>query len=478
MWKQHSCTVKTNGNIEVIEKNKCETCSKTFSSVFNKKRHEKVCSTAKTKGEQAKEIKEKISSATNGEPSDGVVAVNTKKRKRSDEEILPKRRKCQCRRCDVIFEGRHELHLHQNTQHGGALQNRPWRQEAHLDEPPWGDPVRDEPLRQIYEGNQNVILADGKIDKGRKVVYNLPTNNLRDGVDEIWWKLDEIFTDQNGAFKINLSLGLILRNMETGEYRYFAPHVNDSLFPSPFLIGSRKYLRIFQNKIRRLDPLEYVNNLRPNSKWRPFMITNVRFDVTPTNFPLGKGVLPDYIKQKRSIVSMEVDSHNKPYKDDHCFFRCLAYHRNRVQEKESLLQMWEEFSGKKNVELADMPDLEKCFRLNLHVYELQPDDTVIPLFISRSPFENDMYLNRYKTHLSYIKDFHSYARKFTCVACQKMFHKAYKWRRHMKQCKGLTKWEYPGTFYAPSETMFDQIKSCGIGVQDAFFLGLSCMTLK
>ena len=37
MWKQHSCTVKTNGNIEVIEKNKCETCSKTFSSVFNKK---------------------------------------------------------------------------------------------------------------------------------------------------------------------------------------------------------------------------------------------------------------------------------------------------------------------------------------------------------------------------------------------------------------------------------------------------------
>ena len=81
------------------------------------------------------------------------------------------------------------------------------------------------------------------------MIYNLPTNNLRDGVDEIWWKLDEIFTDQNGAFKINLSLGLILRNMETGEYRYFAPHVNDSLFPSPILIGSRKYLRIFQNKI-------------------------------------------------------------------------------------------------------------------------------------------------------------------------------------------------------------------------------------
>ena len=80
-----------------------------------------------------------------------------------------------------------------------------------------------------------------------------------------------------------------------------------------------------------------------------------------------------------------------------------------------------------------------------------------------------MYLNRYKNHLSYIKDFHSYARKFTCVTRQKMFEKAYEWPKHMKQCKGLTKWEYPGIFYSPAETMFDQIKSYGIQVQDTFF---------
>ena len=58
-------------------------------------------------------------------------------------------KKSQCRQCDGIFEGRHELHVHQNTQHGGALQNRPWRQEAHLDEPPWGDPVRGRFMREI-----------------------------------------------------------------------------------------------------------------------------------------------------------------------------------------------------------------------------------------------------------------------------------------------------------------------------------------
>ena len=177
--EQHVCKVKQIlSNSDTA--NQCKYCLKTFSSVFNKKRHEKICSTAKTKSEV--EIKEKVSSATNVETSEGVEHV--KKRKRCDEEISPKKRKC--RECDALFEGRRKLHVHKNMQHGGALQNRPWRQEAHLDEPPWGDPVRDDPLRQIYEGNQNVTLANAKIDKGRKVIYNLPTNNLRDGVDKIW----------------------------------------------------------------------------------------------------------------------------------------------------------------------------------------------------------------------------------------------------------------------------------------------------
>ena len=105
--------------------------------------------------------------------------------------------------------------------------------------------------------------------------------------------------------------------MENGEYRYFAPHANDGLFHSPFLTGSRKYLRMFQNKICCVDPLEYANNLRLNSQWRPFLITNMRFDVTPTDFPLGEGLLPHSIKHKCIIIRMDVDSHGK---DHHCFF--------------------------------------------------------------------------------------------------------------------------------------------------------------
>ena len=42
-WKQHCCKVKQNIVKESENTNQCEGCLKSFSSVVNKKRHEKVC---------------------------------------------------------------------------------------------------------------------------------------------------------------------------------------------------------------------------------------------------------------------------------------------------------------------------------------------------------------------------------------------------------------------------------------------------
>ena len=72
--EQHRCKVEQNIVKQSTAANQCKDCLKTFSSVFNKKRHKKVCSTVKTKGEQTKEIKEKVT--TNG---DDVTGMNTKK---------------------------------------------------------------------------------------------------------------------------------------------------------------------------------------------------------------------------------------------------------------------------------------------------------------------------------------------------------------------------------------------------------------
>ena len=55
-----------------------------------------------------------------------------------------------------------------------------------------------------------------------------------------------------------MSLGMILRNTETGEYRYFAPSTNETVFPTLFLISNRHYLTLYENKIRQLDLIEHM----------------------------------------------------------------------------------------------------------------------------------------------------------------------------------------------------------------------------
>ena len=61
------------------------------------------------------------------------------------------------------------------------------------------------------------------------------------------------------------------------------------------------------------------------------MVTNVVFYVHRTGFPLGAGILPAFINNKRSIVGLECNSRCEPYRDNLCVFRCLSYHRHSRQ---------------------------------------------------------------------------------------------------------------------------------------------------
>jgi hypothetical protein len=44
---------------------------------------------------------------------------------------------------------------------------------------------------------------------------------------------EEIYDRQGHAFRLKLEFGLILRNTETGEFRYFRAYGNESLFERP-----------------------------------------------------------------------------------------------------------------------------------------------------------------------------------------------------------------------------------------------------
>ena len=49
-------------------------------------------------------------------------------------------------------------------------------------------------------------------------------------------KLEEVFNKLDTAAKINIALGFVLRNIETGEYRYFYAHGNNTLFEKSHLL--------------------------------------------------------------------------------------------------------------------------------------------------------------------------------------------------------------------------------------------------
>ena len=76
-----------------------------------------------------------------------------------------------CRHCGQICASRRQLHYHRNLQHGGGLQQAPW-----ID-------IGDTGLREVIEGNSSIILAPERVDRGRHILYNVPTDGLREGIN-------------------------------------------------------------------------------------------------------------------------------------------------------------------------------------------------------------------------------------------------------------------------------------------------------
>ena len=97
--------------------------------------------------------------------------------------------------------------------------------------------------------------------------------------------IDEIYEDNQNCFKLNISFGILLRHMETGSIRYFVPYHNETLFPVPINNRKRTDLERIRLRLSRLDISEYVRRQRPNTKWRPVLVTNVVYEIYNTSYP-------------------------------------------------------------------------------------------------------------------------------------------------------------------------------------------------
>ena len=129
-----------------------------------------------------------------------------------------------------------------------------------------------------------------------------------------------------------MSLGFILKNTD-GRYRYLVPVEQNMVFDKPITITRRSQLRSIINRLKKIDLTgDYIRANRESTKWQPHLVTNVKFVVTKTGFPLGEMVkLPDFIKNRKCIISLDTNRKGQPFTDSLCMFRCLAWYFKKNQ---------------------------------------------------------------------------------------------------------------------------------------------------
>ena len=384
-----------------------------------------------------------------------------------------------CRRCDQRFDNRRDLYLHGMRQHyqvGGQLQDTPWGNGP----APWeGDDETDERLKTVYEANAPLILQPNA--PGPNIsVYNFPAGNDVEE-DQISQAAEAIYEQQDHAFKLNLSFGVILRNRETGEYRYFRPFYNDSVLDRPLYVSRRRDLRTLTLKLRRMDLFTLLLQQRPDTKWIPVLITNFRFTLFHTFYPIGDlhGPLPDFVKNNEALVGLETNRRTGlPYNDHLCAFRCLALHqgydvKNLDGRPNHLFGTWVRFKGGfkdfQGVTYQELPDFESCFRVNVEVYALNSEGHTSSIYKSRGRYEETIYLHLYQGHFSYIKDFALFAKKYQCKFCDKLWDHHWMYIRHEQRCQDKTKFVYPGGFHKQSKTIFEELSYFGIHCPDQVY---------
>ena len=225
----------------------CCVCNAEFPSLNRLKNHNKSTGHSKT---------------ADGQLNNSNVVLPLKRSNEQSPESSCKKRHLQCRKCKKTFPSHQELYVHRNEDHHQAedrvasFQSVPWRGEENA---PWSnqDGLVDEKMKNIYNQHRHLILKQRRTELTNTIRYNFPvTNDI--SVEDFVEQIEHIYSENVNAFKINLSFGLILANVETGDLRYFAPYSNEQLFHLPLLISNRGSMESFERRLRELDIIHYI----------------------------------------------------------------------------------------------------------------------------------------------------------------------------------------------------------------------------
>ena len=466
----------------------CATCSKLFGFASNRNRHQRTCqgndhvcphcqkrcSTAHGLRRHQQQVHDTALPPKAKKQPPAVTAKKAPSSQKTNRTVSGNRVKpgqYRCRRCCEVFQNRRDHYLHGMREHysqagGGALQPRPWGpgEAAPYD--------GDQAMREVYDANAPLILESHRIGPMHSV-FNYPLNNDVN-LNQLVGFAQDIYRRQQRAFRLNVVFGTILQHRETGRYRYFVAYNNNGIFERPLYVSRWSDLQRFRRELERKDILQELLRQRPDTKWIPVLVTNVHFVVFETFYPLGRGDLPDFLMNKRSLHPLLINQQNrKPYDDNLCAFRCLALHRGHdIKSLEGpakqFLRQWveegiDDFQG---VSYDEFPRFEETFDVNVELYSLHEDGFACSIYKSRGQHPTTMYLNLYEHHLSYIRNFSQYAQKYQCNTCERHFQQACHLNSHQKSCSSKTKFVYPGGFHRTRDNIFETLDQYEIHVPE------------
>ena len=255
-------------------------------------------------------------------------------------------------------------------------------------------------------------------------------------------------------FKLEITSWIQLQNTEDGSMMDW---YNRELGESPWfetLVAAREW-------VSRQEEARLANPDRPNTKWSYELTKSVYVKAILDRHPLflGLGQLPDWLRNKRGVLSLDT------YDDNRCLFRCIAVHwgahvrDNMRKTRELENSFFTQRPGLRNrLTNKHLSLLEKHFKQGIAAYTVQPNGDFI---LTHVPANYDqvgrplLNMGLYDGHAFLITDLKQVAGTYTCGDCQARFTRADNLVRHVaNNCsRGQTKINCPNNrIKAPSSS--------------------------
>ena len=232
--------------------------------------------------------------------------------------------------------------------------------------------------------------------------------------------------------KNNYRYAFELRNIEDGETMVYFTNTNSPWFSK--LSKTKEWLTT-QEELR----LQGAKIDRPNTKWvfqkHLFIDLKVILDRQPLQ--IGRGRLPDWIRNKREVISLDT------FNDNLCIFRCMAVHRgankqfNTQRARELAQSFFAAYPKLPFITLQQFHLLEKHFKQGFAAFSVTNAGDII---LTHHPSHYDkvshptMNIGLYEGRAFLITDINKVTNNYTCGECMARFTRASDLSRHATRC--------------------------------------------